>query len=96
MNVPDDMSVYDSLMNEVFRPESADSVVSAASLRGVNYEMNLAATIVFESIIANESVDTIKMKFGNIFSEIDDSVLDNEIEEIISNFLLKGLIEDCG
>lgn len=87
------MSTYDALMKGVFRPEDANATVSAASLKGLTYEMNLAATIAFESITDDEGVDEIKNRFKEVFSEMNSSELDNEIKEILSRFESEGLIE---
>lgn len=61
--------------------------------KGVSYEMNLSASVIFESMINGEDIQSITGKFKNIFDGFNTDELEREMTKTIEDLERLGLIK---
>lgn len=72
--------------------ELEDEIIIQNNVSGEIHMLNGTATIIFNSIINNVSETDMIKQFKNLFVEITNEELKNDIEEVISQLIEKKII----
>jgi len=95
IRIPEGMTAYEAASRSLFKPDTADASVSAVSLDGKVYSLNLAGTMVFESITSGEKVGDITKKFKQVFAGREDGKLREDIGAMLERMLETKVVQEA-
>jgi MoaA/NifB/PqqE/SkfB family radical SAM enzyme len=94
IRIPTGMSTGEAVSQGLFKPDAIDATVSVVSLAGKTYNLNLAGTVVFESLSSGEHIEDIERRFREIFSSGNDRNMREDIGVIQEKMVDLRILEE--